>query len=150
MLFALDFFIRRIAQGLVLVVLVAMLIFTLLRIVPGDPVRMMLGPMVSASVAEQTAKDMGLRDPIPVQFGRYVAQILTGDFGSSFVRSAQGGSTGGSRGGSTFDADLSIDENEVLGIIGESGSGKTVLARALVRWVTRHTCKRPAGARLPT
>jgi len=104
MLFALDFFIRRIAQGLVLVVLVAMLIFTLLRIVPGDPVRMMLGAMVSASVAEQTAKDMGLRDPIPVQFGRYAAQILTGDFGSSFVRSAQGGSTGGSRGSSTFDA----------------------------------------------
>ncbi|WP_370142676.1 hypothetical protein [Bradyrhizobium yuanmingense] len=81
MLFALDFFIRRIAQGLVLVVLVAMLIFTLLRVVPGDPVRMMLGPMVSASVAEQTAKEMGLRDPIPVQFGRYVSQILTGDFG---------------------------------------------------------------------
>ncbi|MCD9824606.1 ABC transporter ATP-binding protein [Bradyrhizobium japonicum] len=34
------------------------------------------------------------------------------------------------------DVDLSIDENEVLGIIGESGSGKTVLSRALVRWVT--------------
>ncbi|MCD9824604.1 ABC transporter permease [Bradyrhizobium japonicum] len=114
MLFALDFFIRRIAQGLVLVVLVAMLIFTLLRVVPGDPVRMMLGPMVSASVAELTAKEMGLRDPIPAQFGRYVAQILTGDFGSSFVRSAQGGSTGGSRGGSTFDA---ANRASVLGLI---------------------------------
>lgn len=34
------------------------------------------------------------------------------------------------------DVDLSIDENEVLGIIGESGSGKTVLSRALVSWVT--------------
>ncbi|MBB4428351.1 peptide/nickel transport system ATP-binding protein [Bradyrhizobium sp. CIR48] len=35
------------------------------------------------------------------------------------------------------DVHLSIDENEVLGIIGESGSGKTVLSRALVSWVTR-------------
>ncbi|SCB37817.1 peptide/nickel transport system permease protein [Rhizobium miluonense] len=103
MLFALDFFLRRIAQGLVIVVLVTMLIFTLLRVVPGDPVRMMLGPMVSAAVAEETAQKMGLRDPIPVQFTRYIGQVFTGDFGRSFVRSAQGGSTGGSRGESTFD-----------------------------------------------
>lgn len=103
MLFAIDFFLRRITQGLVIIVLVALLIFTLLRIVPGDPVRMMLGPMVSASVAEQTAKEMGLRDPIPVQFARYIGNVATGDFGRSFVRSAQGGSTGGSRGAATFD-----------------------------------------------
>ncbi|MGZ9724121.1 ABC transporter permease [Rhizobium miluonense] len=102
-MFALDFFLRRIAQGLVIVVLVTMLIFTLLRVVPGDPVRMMLGPMVSAAVAEETAQKMGLRDPIPVQFTRYIGQVFTGDFGRSFVRSAQGGSTGGSRGESTFD-----------------------------------------------
>jgi len=104
MLFALDFFIRRLAQGAIIVVTITLLIFTLLRVVPGDPVRLMLGPMVSASVAEETAKELGLRDPIIVQFGRYMGQVLQGDFGRSFVRSAQGGSTGGSRGESTFDA----------------------------------------------
>lgn len=104
MLFAIDFFIRRLAQGLVIVMAVALLIFTLLRVVPGDPVRLMLGPMVSASVAEQTAKELGLRDPIVVQFGRYMAHVFQGDFGHSFVRSAQGGSTGGSRGENTFAA----------------------------------------------
>ncbi|HWK63668.1 MAG TPA: ABC transporter permease [Rhizobiaceae bacterium] len=104
MLFALDFFIRRLAQGAIIVAAIALLIFTLLRVVPGDPVRLMLGPMVSPSVAEQTATELGLRDPIIVQFGRYMAQVLQGDFGRSFVRSAQGGSTGGSRGESTFDA----------------------------------------------
>src|SRR4026208_591780 len=98
MLFALDFFIRRLAQGAIIVVGIALLIFTLLRVVPGDPVRLMLGPMVSSSVAERTAKELGLRDPIIVQFGRYMGQVLKGDFGRSFVRSAQGGSTGGSRG----------------------------------------------------
>lgn len=35
------------------------------------------------------------------------------------------------------DVSLSVSENEVLGIIGESGSGKTVLSRALVNWVSR-------------
>ncbi|WP_315859724.1 ABC transporter permease [Pseudorhizobium xiangyangii] len=113
-MFALDFFLRRMAQGLVIIVLVAMLIFTLLRVVPGDPVRTMLGPMASAEVAEQTAQKMGLRDPIPVQFAKYVGQVVTGDFGRSFVRSAQGASTGGSRGGATFDAS---NRAPVMGLI---------------------------------
>ena len=103
MSFALDFFLRRLLQGFIIVVLVAMLIFTLLRVVPGDPVRIMLGPMVTAEMAEETAQAMGLRDPIPVQFLRYAGQVIRGDLGHSFVRSAQGGSTGGSRGGDTFD-----------------------------------------------
>jgi ABC-type dipeptide/oligopeptide/nickel transport system permease component len=114
MLFAVDFFVRRSLQGMVIIVLVAMLIFTLLRIVPGDPVRIMLGPMVTAEMAEETAQQMGLRDPIPVQFVRYAGQIITGDFGRSFVRSAQGGSTGGSRGGDTFDA---ANRASVMGLI---------------------------------
>ena len=103
MIFALDFFLRRLSQGVVIVLLVALLIFTLLRIVPGDPVRIMLGPMTSPSVMEETAKRLGLRDPIPFQFGRYILQVVHGDFGRSFIRSAQGGSTGGSRGQDTFD-----------------------------------------------
>ncbi len=97
-----DFFLRRLAQGVVIVVLVALLVFTLLRIVPGDPVRIMLGPMTSPSVMEETARTLGLRDPIPIQFGRYLWQVVHGDLGHSFIRSAQGGSTGGSRGATTF------------------------------------------------
>jgi len=104
MLFALNFFIRRIAQGLIIVILVAFAVFTLLRVVPGDPVRMMLGPMTPAAVLEQTAKELGLRDPIPLQFARYVKQVATGDFGTSFIRGTQGGSTGGSRGDTTHSA----------------------------------------------
>jgi peptide/nickel transport system permease protein len=103
MTFISDFLLRRLGQGVVIVVLVALLIFTLLRVVPGDPVRIMLGPMVAPSVMEETAVKLGLRDPIPVQFARYAWRFAHGDFGHSFVRSAQGASTGGSRGESTFD-----------------------------------------------
>ena len=103
-MFTLRFFLRRLSQGLVIVVLVSLLIFTLLRIVPGDPVRTMLGPMVTAEKAEEVARDLGLRDPIPLQYLRYMGQVLQGDMGHSFVRSAQGASTGGSRGENTFDA----------------------------------------------
>ena len=114
MIFALDFFLRRLSQGVVIVLLVALLIFTLLRIVPGDPVRIMLGPMTSPSVMEETAKKLGLRDPIPFQFGRYLLQVVHGDFGHSFIRSAQGGSTGGSRGQNTFDTANRASVSELI------------------------------------
>lgn len=97
MAFTIEFFLRRISQGIVIVLLVALVIFTLLRVVPGDPIRIILGPMTPASVMEQTAKDLGLRDPILVQFGRFVGDVATGDLGRSFIRGAQGNSASGSQ-----------------------------------------------------
>ncbi|WP_027015671.1 ABC transporter permease [Comamonas composti] len=97
MRFAIEFFVRRISQGLVIVVLVALAIFTLLRVVPGDPMRIILGPMTPASVLEETAVKLGLRDPIPIQFARFAVDVAGGDLGRSFIRGAQGGSTGGSQ-----------------------------------------------------
>lgn len=103
MAFAVEFFLRRISQGLLIVLLVAFVIFTLLRVVPGDPIRIILGPMTPASVLEETARDLGLRDPILVQFGRFVGQVATGDLGRSFIRGVQGGSMGGSQDAAGFD-----------------------------------------------
>jgi peptide/nickel transport system permease protein len=114
MIFALNFLLRRASQGLLIIVLVTLLIFTLLRIVPGDPVRIMLGPMVAPSVMEQVAQKLGLRDPIPVQFGRYMLHVVQGDLGHSFIRNAQGGSTGGSRGDTTFDTENRASVAELI------------------------------------
>jgi peptide/nickel transport system permease protein len=99
MAFAIEFFIRRLSQGLLIVLLVAFVIFTLLRIAPGDPIRIILGPMATATAMEETARELGLRDPIPVQFGRFVMQVAGGDFGHSFIRGKQGGASGGSQDG---------------------------------------------------
>jgi peptide/nickel transport system permease protein len=95
-MFTLNFLIRRLAQGAVIIGLVSLLIFTLLRVVPGDPVRLMAGGMAPEALIEKIAKDMGLRDPIIVQFGRYMSSVLRGDLGQSFVRPANGAATGGS------------------------------------------------------
>ncbi|MDU6834470.1 MAG: ABC transporter permease, partial [Bradyrhizobium sp.] len=63
-MFTLNFLIRRLTQGVVIIGLVSLLIFTLLRVVPGDPVRLMAGGMAPEALIEKIAKDMGLRDPI--------------------------------------------------------------------------------------
>ncbi|WFS03477.1 ABC transporter permease [Rhizobium tumorigenes] len=95
-MFELSFLVRRLIQGAGIIFVVSLLIFTLLRVVPGDPVRLMAGGMAPEALIEKIAKDMGLRDPIIVQFGRYMGGVVQGDLGQSFVRPANGASTGGS------------------------------------------------------
>ncbi|MBY3134462.1 MULTISPECIES: ABC transporter permease [Rhizobium] len=115
-MFILSFLVRRLAQGALIVFLVTLLIFTLLRVVPGDPVRLMAGGMAPETLIEQIAKDMGLRDPILVQFGRYMSGVVRGDLGQSFVRPASGASTGGS----SFGDSTRGERAEVLTLIGDT------------------------------
>ena len=115
-MFTLNFLLRRLVQGIVIIFLVSLLIFTLLRVVPGDPVRLMAGGMAPEALIEKIAKDMGLRDPILVQFGRYAGGLLQGDLGQSFVRPANGASTGGA----TFDDTTRGERAEVFDLIFEA------------------------------
>jgi peptide/nickel transport system permease protein len=89
-MFLLGILVRRLAQGVVIVFLTTFIIFTLLRVVPGDPVRLIVGGMAPDNVVEEIATRMGLRDPIPVQFGRYMLSVLQGDLGQSYQRPASG------------------------------------------------------------
>ncbi|MEZ5824930.1 MAG: ABC transporter permease [Geminicoccaceae bacterium] len=97
MAFVLTFLLRRLSQGAVIVLLVGFVIFSLLRIIPGDPVRIMVGPMATEEQVEEMAKELGLRDPLPIQFGRYLGQIAQGDLGNSFIKAASGASVAGGR-----------------------------------------------------
>jgi peptide/nickel transport system permease protein len=86
-----EFLVKRIAQGLLIVFITSLLIFTLLRVVPGDPVRLIVGGMAPPDVVEKVATKMGLRDPIIVQYGRYVRGLLLhGDLGQSYLRPRSG------------------------------------------------------------
>jgi peptide/nickel transport system permease protein len=63
---------------------VAVLVFFLLRLAPGDPVQMMLeGANVSQQVVEAERARLGLDQPIYVQFARWFGALLKGDFGVS-------------------------------------------------------------------
>lgn len=86
----LEFLIKRILQGFLIIGITSFIIFTLLRVVPGDPVRLIVGGMAPPDVVEKVATKMGLRDPIIVQYGRYMAGLLQGDLGQSYLRPRSG------------------------------------------------------------
>lgn len=75
--------IKRIATLLPVVLGVLCLTFALLHLVPGDPVDVMLGESASAADRAALKVQLGLDQPMLVQFGHYVSRLVTGDFGSS-------------------------------------------------------------------
>ncbi|WP_369973669.1 ABC transporter permease [Petrotoga sp. HWHPT.55.6.3] len=60
-----------------------MIIFFVIRIIPGDPVAAMLGGRASQEVIEARRAELGLNDPILVQFFKYVGGLFRGDLGTS-------------------------------------------------------------------
>ncbi|MXN18840.1 ABC transporter permease subunit [Pseudooceanicola sp. GBMRC 2024] len=97
----LSFLTRRLSQGALIVFLAALIVFTLLRIGPGDPARMLAGGLSDQASVDALSKQMGLDDPFIVQFGKYIGGIVThGDFGHSYIRSENGQSVGGGHGDS--------------------------------------------------
>ncbi len=75
--------IKRLLQGLLVVIAVLVVTFVLLRLIPGDPARSVAGN-ASEEVVEQLREDMGLNDPIYVQFVDYIKNIFKGDLGYSY------------------------------------------------------------------
>jgi len=74
---------RRLLQSIVVMLVVALMAFTIFRYV-GDPVAMMVGQETSLQERAQLRVTLGLNDPIPVQFGRFVIRMLHGNFGISY------------------------------------------------------------------
>jgi len=78
-----DYLIQRLAISAVTLVLISLIVFTGVRLIPGDPARVMAGTDADeAGLAEIRAK-YGLNDPIPAQYLRWVGLALRGDLGES-------------------------------------------------------------------
>ncbi|WP_442593470.1 ABC transporter permease [Parapusillimonas sp. JC17] len=74
---------RRIAQTIPTLLLVALAVFALLRLIPGDPAQLMLGDGADAESLARLREQMGLTGSLPTQFMRWLAAVLRGDFGHS-------------------------------------------------------------------
>jgi len=79
----LRYVLKRLIFTLPTLLLVAIAIFTLVRMIPGDPIQLMLGDAADASQVEEMRKQLGLDAPIPVQFGLWLAKVAVGDLGRS-------------------------------------------------------------------
>lgn len=82
------FIAKRLASAAVTLFAVLTLIFVLVRIVPGDPAQVILGDQASAQAITQMRERLGLDKPIIVQYGAFLADLATGDFGQSLVTGA--------------------------------------------------------------
>ena len=75
---------RRLVQALIVLAGVILLIFVMLRIVPGNPVETMMGEHANAETVARMTSEMGLDQPLHVQFFRYISSAVRGDFGTSY------------------------------------------------------------------
>src|SRR5437667_10068950 len=85
-----SYIMRRLAFGLVTVIGVSIIVFMVLRILPGDPLVAIFGPegYTKLSEAERAGymAQLGLSDPLVVQYLHWIGDIARGSFGRSFFR----------------------------------------------------------------
>ncbi len=79
------YILTRLALTVPMVLILASLVFFVLRVLPGDPVTSSLGPRGTEELRERLRQELGLKDPLYVQYGRFLVDVLTLDFGTSLV-----------------------------------------------------------------
>lgn len=79
------FVLKRLLLSLPVLLGVSVVVFALVHLAPGGPVRVMLGPLSSEELVRQIRLEMGLNRPLYVQYGLWMLDALQGDFGVSWT-----------------------------------------------------------------
>lgn len=74
---------RRLLLTIPVVVGVSLLVFSMIRLIPGDPARAMAGVNATPEFIEQTRLRLGLDQPLYIQYGQFAVSLLRGDLGNS-------------------------------------------------------------------
>ncbi|HJY64158.1 MAG TPA: ABC transporter permease, partial [Ignavibacteria bacterium] len=80
----LTFIIRKLLYSILILLGVVTVTFSLMYVIPGDPARLMLGQRADIASIEAVRKQLGLDDPIYVQYGRFMVKAVQGDLGRSY------------------------------------------------------------------
>lgn len=83
-----KFIVRRLLQTIPVLIGVSILVFSLMYLIPGDPAQIIAGEAASPQTVEQIREKLGLNEPAPVQYFKYVKNIVQGDLGNS-IRSGR-------------------------------------------------------------
>ncbi|CAN5814982.1 ABC transporter permease [soil metagenome] len=78
-----QYILTRLLQMIPTLLVVMILVFFMVRLLPGDPASAILGDRVTDEAVERINRELGLDQPLPVQFWRFFTNVLQGDLGNS-------------------------------------------------------------------
>ncbi|HEV7664972.1 MAG TPA: ABC transporter permease, partial [Chloroflexota bacterium] len=81
----LKYVIRRLLQAVLVVLGVSLIVFVMIRITPGDPVRTYLGESATDQQVAEYRHYLGLDEPMPLQYVRFLQRAVIGDLGNSLT-----------------------------------------------------------------
>ena len=73
---------QRIGLSILILITSMVMLFTALKLIPGDPATIMLGSRASAEMRARITEELGLNDPVYVQLGTFFGRILEGKLGT--------------------------------------------------------------------
>ncbi|OCX66535.1 peptide ABC transporter [Thioclava sp. SK-1] len=79
------YLLRRALAAIPVMLVVAVFVFLLLRLTPGDPAAILAGDMATPEQLERIRTSLGLNEPLTVQFFGWMGDLLRGDFGTSLI-----------------------------------------------------------------
>ena len=85
-----SFLVRRFAQGILTVVLASVLVFLVMRLIPGDPALLLVGTDASPADVEAVRERLGLNEPLIEQYVDWLIGALQADFGPSISKGHRG------------------------------------------------------------
>lgn len=78
-----QYIIKKLLQGLLMILTVSILVFSMLHLMPGDPIELMVDRKVSQAKKDEMRIQYGLDKPLPEQYINWIVNIFHGDFGTS-------------------------------------------------------------------
>jgi peptide/nickel transport system permease protein len=79
-----NYIIRRLLLVIPVLLGVSLMVFAIAKVTPGDPARMMAGPTAKQETIQKLHRQLGLDEPVFVQYGRFLWKAIHGDFGVSY------------------------------------------------------------------
>lgn len=79
-----SYYAKRLGQSLFTIFLTVSAVFVLIRMAPGDPAYALAGPLASTADLEKIRQQMGLNEPLLVQYGIFLKDLVTGNLGTSY------------------------------------------------------------------
>lgn len=79
----LNYILKRILQMIPVLIIISILVFMIIRLIPGDPAKLILGDKAPAEAIEALRGKLGLNDSLPVQYVRFIQGVFRLDLGNS-------------------------------------------------------------------